>query len=53
VKLLTWGSRSDEERDRADQAVAMARSHLRILLHELEELTVRIEDKARRLQDDG
>lgn len=46
-------TRSREEIEAADRAVAAVRSHLRVLVTELEQTLDRIEDKARRLARDG
>lgn len=53
---LPWVSatRSDEDWAEADRKVAQVRSHLRVLLNELEQTLARIEDKRRRgLPHDG
>ena len=44
--------RSQEDTEKADQAVTAARSHLRILVNELDRIASRIEAKAERLSHD-
>lgn len=46
-------TRSEEERWAAEQAVAFARSHLRVLVSELQKTLDRVEDKRRRMRDAG
>ena len=43
--------RSEREQMAADQATAMAKSHLRVLVNELRLTLARVEDKRRRLRD--
>lgn len=52
---LPWQrvTRTREELAEADQRVAQVRSHLRVLLAELDATLVKVEDKARRLARDG
>lgn len=51
MKLLPW-FRADEDYERADQQVKQARSHIRVLVNELEKITRQIEAKAGGLADD-
>jgi hypothetical protein len=42
---LPW-VRTEQDWERSDKAVREVRSHLRVLVHELEQITARIEAKA-------
>lgn len=50
MKLLPW-TRSEEEHEQAALEVRQVRSHIRILVNELEKITRRIEAKAGRFDD--